>query len=225
MHILLIGATGRTGHPALLEALRRGHTITVLARDPSALEAQMRTAALSQPQRSNLAIVAGSPLQPADVARALATFPTPSTTTTTTTTTATDAVVITLNARRAGESPFASPHPTDSPPRMMADSVANAIAALQAQQAQQAKAEGQARPSPPTSPAETTTTTTNSRPPPKIVVLSALGAAKVFDVGDEGGCPRVVPMMSTVSRGVVARFLVDAAEREDWDGTAPILVG
>ena len=37
MNIALIGATGRTGRLALAELLRRGHTVTVLARDPARL--------------------------------------------------------------------------------------------------------------------------------------------------------------------------------------------
>lgn len=259
MHILLLGATGRTGLLVLLEALQRGHTITALARDPSALQAQVTNASTISPeiQTARLIIIRGSPLHPADLTEALATFPHGTVTKTT------DAVISTLNARRTTDSPFAAPHPTDSPPRLMADSIANAIAALRARQQ------------------------SPSSPAPKLIVLSALGAgsslpsthflvramirctnmrlqyadhtaveaellglgsegpaavryvlarptrladgddggaARVFDVG-EGGCPRVVPMMASVSRSVVARFLVDAAEREDWDGTAPILVG
>lgn len=37
MNVALIGATGRTGHLVLAELLRRGHTVTVLARDPAKL--------------------------------------------------------------------------------------------------------------------------------------------------------------------------------------------
>lgn len=43
--------------------------------------------------------------------------------------------------------------------------------------------------------------------------------ARVFDGTGTVG------MMTTISRGAVARFLVDAAERGEWDGTAPIIVG
>lgn len=41
-------------------------------------------------------------------------------------------VISALSPRRTSENPWAAPHPTDSPPRMMADSIANAITALRA---------------------------------------------------------------------------------------------
>lgn len=272
MHFLLLGATGRTGLPVLLDALQRGHTVTALVRDPSTLEAQITKSTtsgspkLSPDHISRLSIVRGSPLRVEDLTKALSTFPAGTITTTTT-----DAIISTLNARRTTDSPFAAPHPTDSPPRMMADSIANVITAVRAQQQQQQH------------------TQSPSKTPPKIIVLSALGAgsslphthllvramisytnmhlqyadhaaveeelralerdpapvrfvlarptrltdghddaaaaAKVFDVGKGGCCSRVVPMMASISRDAVARFLVDAAEKDEWDGTAPILVG
>jgi putative NADH-flavin reductase len=54
MTIALIGATGRTGRLVLAELLRRGHTVTVLARDPSRL-------ADSRPE---VRVVAGSSTDP-----------------------------------------------------------------------------------------------------------------------------------------------------------------
>lgn len=275
MQILLLGATGRTGHLVLSDALRRGHTITALVRDPSALDPFL--SALPADQRARLHLATGSALHPPDVAAALATIPVTSTTATTSTTTGDDSrlvVISTLNARRTSDNPFAAPHPTDSPPRMMADSVANILSALREQQPQQHQKQAQA--------------TTTIRP--KMVILSALGAgsstpnthpviralialtnmrlqyadhaavedelrkdnvadfvlvrptrlvegagegdgdevAKVFEVGTGSAghkCGRVVPMMATVSRRAVARFLVDAAESQQWDGMAPILVG
>jgi uncharacterized protein YbjT (DUF2867 family) len=42
MKIALIGATGRTGAPALTTALDRGHDVTVLVRDPAKLPAETR---------------------------------------------------------------------------------------------------------------------------------------------------------------------------------------
>lgn len=38
MKIAVIGATGRTGRPLVAELLRRGHTVTVLVRDPAKLD-------------------------------------------------------------------------------------------------------------------------------------------------------------------------------------------
>ena len=41
MRIAVIGATGRTGRPLVEELLRRGHTLTVLVRDPAKLEGDL----------------------------------------------------------------------------------------------------------------------------------------------------------------------------------------
>lgn len=138
MPILILGATGRTGSLILLEALRRGHKVTALVRTPSGLDKY--TADLPDAQRANLTVVRGTPLSAADVNSAVSTAL--ATTTTTTTGTATgggDAssssslvVISALSPRRTSENPWAAPHPTDSPPRMMADSIANVTAALRA---------------------------------------------------------------------------------------------
>ncbi|KUI53364.1 hypothetical protein VP1G_00732 [Cytospora mali] len=241
MHILLLGATGRTGIQVLTQALEHNHTITALVRNPDSLHPSS-TLTLPPNHKTNLTLIKGNPLNTQDVQTAI-----------TTTTDGShpaqapiDIVISTLNPRRTSESPFAAVHPTDSPPRMMADSLGNILSALKAHQPDH-KA--------------------------KVVVLSALGAggsaqntncllrlmfrytnmrytyedhdaveaelrdaagdgavdfvigdegvARVFDA-DEGG---VVGMMETVSRGAVARFLVDAAEGSEWDGRAPIIVG
>ncbi|KAK7724682.1 hypothetical protein SLS63_008519 [Diaporthe eres] len=247
MQILLLGATGRTGLLVLKEALARNHTVTALARSPQSLEENIP---VDHPNRSNLTTVAGSPLNAADVAAAIAASPSP-----------VDVVITTLNPRRASDSPFAAVDPADSPPRMMADSMAGVLAALKGDGAKKE----------------------NSHKT-KIVALSALGAGssaahthcllrllfrqsnmrftyedhdaveeelvrqqqqqgeagavpyvlvrptRLID-GEGGGAARVfggngtVGMMETISRGAVARFLVDAAERDEWDGKAPIIVG
>lgn len=252
MQILLLGATGRTGLLVLKEALARSHSVTALARSPQSLEASIPA---DHPNRSNLTTVAGSPLNTADVAAALAASPLP-----------VDVVITTLNPRRASDSPFAAVDPADSPPRMMADSMAGVLAAL-----------GEAN--------KSDNSSSSSKKTAKVVALSALGAGssaahthcllrllfrqsnmrftyedhdaveeelvrqhqqqqreagavpyvlvrptRLVD-GEGGGAARVfggngtVGMMETISRGVVARFLVDAAERDEWDGKAPIIVG
>lgn len=251
MQILLLGATGRTGLQVLKEALTRNHKVTALARSPESLEASIPA---DHPNRSQLTIVAGSPLSKADVASALAASPSP-----------VDAVITTLNPRRASDSPFAAVDKTDSPPRMMADSMAAVLEALDGDTRSRGRG--------------------NSKKATKVVALSALGAGSSAPhthcllrllfrqsnmrftyedhdaveeellrrqqqsvpgagavphvlvrptrlvEGDEGGAARVfggdgtVGMMETISRGAVARFLVDAAEREEWDGKAPIIVG
>ncbi|UKZ73364.1 hypothetical protein TrVFT333_001010 [Trichoderma virens FT-333] len=53
MHIFISGATGRNGRLALDNALSRGHTITVLTRNPSSL-----------PSNPNLTVIKGSPSSP-----------------------------------------------------------------------------------------------------------------------------------------------------------------
>lgn len=239
MQILLLGATGRTGTQVLKELLARNHKVTALARNPESLQSTL-------PNRSsNLTIIPGSPLRKPDISTALAASPSP-----------VDAVITTLNPRRASDSPFAAVNPADSPPRMMADSMADVLAALR---------EGD-----------------NASKGVKIVALSALGAGSSAPhahfllrllfrhsnmrftyedhdaveeelvrqqqqqqqqavpyvlvrptrlVEEEGGAARVfdgdgtVGIMETISRGAVARFLVDAAESDEWDGKAPIIVG
>lgn len=106
MHFILFGASGRTGKLVVTEVLARGHTATALLRDPSRLQAQ-----------PGLTIVTGSPLSADDVGKTVtaASGQTPS------------AAIITLNAVRKSESPFAAPL---SPPRFLADSCATICKAL-----------------------------------------------------------------------------------------------
>lgn len=257
MQILLLGATGRTGHQVLKELLARNHKVTALARNPERLESTLPA------DRSNLTIIPGSPLNKTDISAALAASPSP-----------VDAVITTLNPRRASDSPFAAVDPADSPPRMMADSMAGVLEALR----EDAKARGNRK--------DDDNNNSNKKTTAKVVALSALGAGssatqtncllrllfrhsnmrftyedhdaveeelvhqqqqrgdeeavpyvlvrptRLIDSGDEErGAARVydgdgtVGMMETISRGAVARFLVDAAEGEEWDGKAPIIVG
>lgn len=56
MRILLIGGNGQTGRLIIDEALRRGHKITALLRDPSTI-----------PATSGLKIVKGTPLEPSNI--------------------------------------------------------------------------------------------------------------------------------------------------------------
>lgn len=247
MQILLLGATGRTGTQVLKELLARNHKVTALARNPESLESTL-------PNRpSNLTIIRGSPLNKKDISAALSASPSP-----------VDAVITTLNPRRASDSPFAAVDPTDSPPRMMADSMVGVLAALK----EDAEARG-------------VDGNSNKKTSAKVVALSALGAGSsaphahcllrllfrhsnmrfTYEDHDaveeelvrqqqqqqavpyvlvrptrlveeeDGTAARVfdgdgtVGMMDTISRGAVARFLVDAAESDEWDGKAPIIVG
>lgn len=131
MPILILGATGRTGSLILLEALRRGHKVTALVRTPSGLD--KFTADLPDAQRANLTVVRGTPLSAADTNSAVSTALATTTSSTGDVSSSSSLVVISaLSPRRTSENPWAAPHPTDSPPRMMADSIANVITALQA---------------------------------------------------------------------------------------------
>jgi putative NADH-flavin reductase len=56
MHVLVIGGSGQTGRLAIDEALQRGHKVTALLRNPSAL-----------PAKEGLNIVKGTPLEPSNI--------------------------------------------------------------------------------------------------------------------------------------------------------------
>lgn len=186
-------------------------------------------------ERKGLTIVEGSPLNEEDISNALAAGAGK-----------VDVVLVTLSARRTSDSPLAPPH-LDSPPRLMADSVRNALSAMR-------------RASPPV---------------PKIVAMSSVGtgesmgnvnvlmrftfshtnmrfsradhdavdqelraardikfvevrpwmlteneAAEVKVFPDDG---RGAGWMPKISRASVARFMVDAAEVSTYDGRAPVI--
>lgn len=265
MQILLLGATGRTGSLVLQEALQRSHNVTALVRDPSAL-ANLPAA---QHHKSNLTLIRGSPLNPSDVATAVAAasnnnggssknnkIPL--------------VVISTLNPRRASESPWAAAHPTDSPPRMMADSIANILAALSNNNNNNnnlrggegggadaaAKVVHLAAVGVGSSAAQTPwavralvacsnmkltyadheAVEAELREAEGSVAWVSVRANRLVEKGGEekegGAVAKVWPaekgsvgLMATSSREAVAKFLVDAAERKDWDRTAPIIVG
>ncbi|EMR68586.1 putative nad-dependent epimerase dehydratase protein [Eutypa lata UCREL1] len=133
MQILILGGSGRTGQLIISEALARGHGVTALVRNPSSFSCPdpsvpvsaasttkkgTATAVPTISSHPNLTLVRGTPLSAPDMDGAFIAAPTP-----------TEAVVVALNARRVSDSPFSAPSP-DTPPRMMADSVANARAAM-----------------------------------------------------------------------------------------------
>lgn len=101
MHLLLLGASGRTGQRVVSELLSQGHTAVALVRTSSNLAA-----------RPGLTIVTGSVLSKPDIHSAL--YATPSL--------LPSAAIITLNTVRKSDSPFAA---QVSPPRFLADSCAN----------------------------------------------------------------------------------------------------
>lgn len=85
MHLLILGANGRTGQLATEEALNHDHTVTALVRNTASMQA-----------RPGLNIVQGSPSNQSDIDNAF-------------TGSAIDAVLVTLNASRASDSPFSKP--------------------------------------------------------------------------------------------------------------------
>lgn len=238
MQILVLGGSGRTGKLVIEEALQRGHTITALVRYPDAAESDPRLTVVKGrhiPLNSTFPLAAtdndsGSPTSEADLVEAFKATATPPA-----------AVIVTLNATRASDSPFAAPL---APPRMMADSNANAIAVMKQYGVR------------------------------KIVTMSAFGVADsaanancllklvlrktnmkyqfedhdlvdaevkksgvdyvlvrpvmlvegdtqtVKEFGNEG---LGVGIMSKITRRTVANFLVDAAEKSSWDRTTPVI--
>jgi uncharacterized protein YbjT (DUF2867 family) len=101
MKILLLGSTGRTGKLLIEEALKRGHTISAIARNPEKLKGY------------KIDIVEGTPYDYETVEKAI---------------TGCDAVINTLNVSRKSDNPWASLRaPTD----MISLSASNAIKAMQ----------------------------------------------------------------------------------------------
>jgi putative NADH-flavin reductase len=96
-HLILLGATGRTGRLAVAYALAEGHTVTALVREPAKLAA-----------RPGLTLVTGTPARETDIEKAFA-GAVPA-----------DGVVVALNNVRTSEMPWAG---QVSPPRFMADAV------------------------------------------------------------------------------------------------------
>ena len=103
MHFLLLGATGRRGKQVVSELLSQGHTAVAL----------VRTSASIGPC-PGLTIVTGSPNSKSDILRAVLAAPS----------LPVSAAIITLNAVRESDSPFAAQL---SPPRFLADSCATSV--------------------------------------------------------------------------------------------------
>lgn len=195
----------------------------------------MRNATALEP-RKGLAVVQGTPLNESDIKKALATGNSP-----------VAAVLVTLNARRTSDSPFAAPDHDKSPPSLMINSVCNALSAMRSA----------------------------SPTVPKIVVMSSTGTGESMDnvnflmrfvfthtnmrfsredhdavdqelkkaqgikfvevrpwmlTDNEATDVKVFPddgkgagFMPKISRASVARFMVQAAETSDYDGRAPVI--
>jgi putative NADH-flavin reductase len=217
--ILIIGGSGRTGKLVISELLQRSHKVTALVRKPETMQIEVS---------AGLNTTTGTPLEIEDVRKAFdQSRP--------------EVVIVTLSAPRATDSPFAA---VTSPPRLMADSTANIVAAMK------------------------------DFGTPKVVIMQAFGVAESWgnmncmmqllmkksnmiyqyddhnlvaketkDSGEnyvfvrpsrlvEGEAKEIkeypehgkgVPMMAAITRDSVAKFLVEAAEKSDWDNTAPVI--
>lgn len=101
MKILLLGATGRTGKQIIEEAIKRGHKISAIARDPEKLK------------NHDLEITQGTPYDYATVEKAIS---------------GCEAVINTLNISRKSDNPWAR---LRSPKDMISKSAFNAIKAME----------------------------------------------------------------------------------------------
>jgi putative NADH-flavin reductase len=101
MKILILGATGRTGKYVIEEALKRGHKISAIARDPDKLK------------NYEIDIIQGTPYDYETVEKALK---------------GCDAVINTLNVSRKSDNPWS---PLASPKDLISKSATNAIKAME----------------------------------------------------------------------------------------------
>ncbi|KAI0447489.1 NAD(P)-binding protein [Xylaria telfairii] len=109
MHLLILGGSGRTGKLIVEEALSKGHSVVALVRSPASFPLG------AQP---GLTLIEGTPMKREDLQRAFAASRK-----------SPEAVLVALSLRRVSDSPFAAVDPSN-PPRIMEDSVANAISVM-----------------------------------------------------------------------------------------------
>ncbi|KAB8229859.1 hypothetical protein ETB97_003550 [Aspergillus alliaceus] len=217
MRFLVIGGSGRTGQLTIAELLRRGHKVTALVRKPSSME-----------DKTGLKLVQGTPTKIDDV-RVAFQFDVP------------DGVIVTLSAPRASDSPFAAP---TSPPRLMADCNANVVAVMKEYGVKkvvilQAFGVGESwknmncalqllmkKSNMIYQYDDHNLTDREVRASGVDFVLVRPSRLVDTDVQEVKLWPhdgKGVPMMASTSRVSVARWLVDAAERNKWDNTAPVI--
>ena len=101
MKILRLGATGRTGKYVIDEALKKGHKVSAIARDPDKLK------------NYEIDIIQGTPYDYETVEKAL---------------TGCDAVINTLNVSRKSDNPWS---PLAAPKDLISKSASNAIKAME----------------------------------------------------------------------------------------------
>jgi putative NADH-flavin reductase len=217
--ILMIGGSGRTGKLVIEELLHRGHQVTALVRKPESMNAQVS---------AGLKIVTGTPMDKENVRSAFSQCNP-------------EVIVVTLSAPRAGDSPFAA---VVAPPRLMADSTANVVAMMKEFNTpkiviMQAFGVGEswanlhcimrllmkqsnmiyqyddhnlvAK--------ETKASGVNY----VFVRPSRLEEGDAREIKEWANGGEGVPMMRTITRGSVAKFLVQVTENKTWDRTAPVI--
>ncbi|MCJ1385690.1 hypothetical protein MMC17_008813 [Xylographa soralifera] len=220
MRILILGGTGRTGSVIIDEALTRGHTVTALVRDPGVV-----------PSKDGLTIVKGTPLEKTDVNRAFEATPDDKPA----------SVIVALSSKRETNSPFSK---AVSPPRMMADANALVVKAMKEYGVRklvvmQALGVGDSFKNLPFPMRMIVRNSQMARSyedhdlldkevrscgldyvlaRPSRLVEGDVMPIKFF--GDKGNG---IGSMSTITRKTIAAFLVDAAEKSDWNGTTPVV--
>ncbi|KAF4439741.1 hypothetical protein F53441_12486 [Fusarium austroafricanum] len=225
MHFLFIGGTGRNGSLAVQEALSRGHTVTALVRN---------TNTNKLPSNPNLTLIQGVPTSESDIIKAVTTPQTPQ-------------VVITALAQvRVTESPFAALHP-DTTTDFLAVSMRALLAAIDqaglnpkpkivVNSAQGAGSSWRSMNLPGKMifshgsmgiglkdhnqvdrlVRESGLKFVLSRP-----VMLAEGEAQPVKVWPDDG--KGCAWMPKITRESLAKWLVDAAESNEWDGQSPVL--
>ncbi|KAF2621414.1 putative TrkA-N domain dehydrogenase [Macroventuria anomochaeta] len=217
--VLIVGGSGRTGKLVIEELLRRDHKVTALVRKPEAVQNEID---------AGLKTVTGTPMNIEDVRNAFAQNKP-------------EVVIVTLSAPRASDSPFAD---VVAPPRLMADSTANVVAVMKEFNTSkivimQAFGVGESWVNMPcvmqllmkksnmiyqyddhNLVAKETKASGESFVLVRPTRLVESEAKEIKECPEHG---KGVPVLAAITRGSVAKFLVDAAEKGDWDNTAPVI--
>ena len=225
MHFLILGATGRNGILVMKEALDRNHSVTALVRNPDKV----------LPHR-NLTLLKGSPLSEQDISTALQMPEFPS------------SILITLAQTRKTDSPF-SPLNPDVPTDFISQVIKLILSAVSSLGARpkivvnSSQGAGTSLYSLPWvlrflfdhstmkwSRKDHDTVdeiVRNSGLPfvlarPARLVEAVQGKSSNLKVLDDSG--NGANFLAQCEREAVATFLVDAAEKNDWDNLSPVLV-
>ncbi|KAH8726531.1 putative TrkA-N domain dehydrogenase [Phaeosphaeriaceae sp. PMI808] len=217
--ILVVGGSGRTGKLVVEELLQRGHQVTALVRNVELMRKEID---------NGLQTVTGTPTNQHDVRKAF-------------TQSQPEVVVVTLSAPRASDSPFAA---VTAPPRLMADSTANIVAAMKECETgkiviMQAFGVGESRgnlhcvlrllmakSNMSYQYADHDLVAQETKASGERFVLvrpSRLEEGKCKEIKEWANDGKGVPLMAAISRRSVAWFLVQAAESDEWDGASPVI--